>query len=84
MCSTFLGFLSSGHGSASKVLSRYITQLNIPASHLGTPHTHAVTKMESEMQSETGDEDQPEIEPEPQATTELEGLSVLFCIPAES
>ena len=71
-----LGFLSAGHGAASKVLSKYITQCDIPASQLGTPRALAVRKAESEMQSETGDEDQPEIEPEPEINTELEGLFV--------
>jgi len=72
-----IGFLSSGHGAASKVLSRYMALYEIPASHLGTPCARASKKVESEMQSETGDEDQPEIEPEPQINTELEGLGEL-------
>ena len=57
-------------------MSKYITQFDIPASHLGTPRARAVKKVETEMQSETGDEDQPEIEPEPQINTQLEGLLV--------
>lgn len=72
-----VGFLSSGPGAASKVLSRFITKLNIPATHLGTPRARALSKVESQMQSETGIEDQPEIEPEPELQTELEGLSEL-------
>ena len=68
------GFLSSGQGAASKVLSRFITKLNIPATHLGTPRARALSKVDSQMQSETGIEDQPEIEPEPELQTELEGM----------
>ena len=74
------GFLSSGHGAASKVLSRYIAQCDIPANHLGTPRACAARKVESEIQSETGDEDKPEIEPEPQINTELEGLFVCLYV----
>ena len=36
----------------------------------------AARKTEEELQSETGDEDRPEMEPEPQTNTELEGLFV--------
>ena len=71
-----IGFLSSLYGAASKVVSRYITQFDIPASHLGTPRARAMKKVEIEMESETGDEDQPEIEPESQINTQLEGLFV--------
>ena len=38
--------------------------------------TCAARKTEEELQSETGDEDRPEMEPEPQTNTELEGLFV--------
>lgn len=67
-----LGFLSTGYGAASKVLSKYIVHCDTPASHLGIPR--APRKMKLEIQSETGDEDQPEVEPEPENNTELEGL----------
>ena len=67
-----LGFLSTGYGAASKVLSKYIVQCDTPASHLGIPR--APRKMKLEIQSETGDEDQPEVEPEPENNTKLEGL----------
>ncbi|XP_029189553.2 rab3 GTPase-activating protein non-catalytic subunit-like [Acropora millepora] len=70
-------FLSFGQGAASKVLSQFITQFNIPASHLGTPRTCALKKVDSQMMSETGNEDQPEVEPEPEVQTELEGLGEL-------
>ena len=36
----------------------------------------AARKTEEELQSENGDEDRPEMEPEPQTNTELEGLFV--------
>ena len=68
-----LGFLSTGYGAASKVLSKYIVHCDTPASHLGII-PRAPRKMKLEIQSETGDEDQPEIEPEPENNTELEGL----------
>ena len=70
--SAILGFLSTGYGAASKVLSKHIIQCDTPASHLGIPR--APKKMELEIQSETGDEDQPEVDPEPENDTELEGL----------
>ena len=70
--SAILGFLSTGYGAASKVLSKYIIQCDTPARHLGIPR--APRKMELEIQSDTGDEDQPEVEPEPENNTELEGL----------
>ena len=70
--SAILGFLSTGYGAASKVLSKYIIQCDTPASHLGTPR--APRKMKLEIQSDTGDEDLPEVEPEPENNTELEGL----------
>lgn len=70
--SALLGFLSTGYGAASKVLSKYIIQFDTPASHLGIPRVPR--KMVLEIQSETGDEDQPEVEPEPENDTELEGL----------
>lgn len=70
--SALLGFLSTGYGAASKVLSKYIIQFDTPASHLGIPRVPR--KMVLEIQSETGDEDQPEVEPEPENNTELEGL----------
>ena len=57
-------------------MSKHITQFDIPAGHLGTPRARAVKKVETEMQSETGDEDQPEIDPEPQINTQPEGLFV--------
>lgn len=69
--------MSFGQGAASKVLSQFISQFNIPASHLGTPRTCALKKVDSQMMSETGNEDQPEVEPEPEVQTELEGLLVL-------
>lgn len=72
--SAVLGFLSSGHGAASKVLSKYIIQCDTPASHLGIPRT--ARKKELEIQSETGDEDKPEVEPEPENNIELEGLFI--------
>ncbi|XP_015764723.1 PREDICTED: rab3 GTPase-activating protein non-catalytic subunit-like [Acropora digitifera] len=70
-------FLSFRQGAASKVLSQFITQFNIPASHLGTPRTCALKKVDSQMMSETGNEDQPEVEPESEVQTELEGLGEL-------
>ena len=66
------GFLSTGYGAASQVLSKYIIQCDTPASLLGIPR--APRKMELETQSETGDEDQQEVEPEAENNTELEGL----------
>lgn len=72
--SALLGFLSSGHGAASKVLSKYIIQCDTPASHMGIPRT--ARKKELEIQSETGDEDKPEVEPEPENNIELEGLFI--------
>lgn len=74
VCSAILGFLSTGHGAASKVLSKYVIQCDTPASHLGIPRT--ARKIELEIQSETGDEDKPEVEPEPENNTELEGLFI--------
>jgi len=70
--SAILGFLSTGYGAASKVLSKYIMQCDTPASHLGTPCAHRNMKLE--IQSDTGDEDLPEVEAEPENNTELEGL----------
>ncbi|KAM7446520.1 Rab3 GTPase-activating protein non-catalytic subunit [Porites harrisoni] len=72
-----VGFLSSGYGAASKVLSRYLIQYEIPARNLGPVRACAARKTEEELQSETGDEDRPEMEPEPQTNTELEGLDEL-------
>ena len=72
--SAILGFLSTGYGAASKVLSKYIIQCDTPASHLGIPR--APRKTQLEIQSETGDEDQPEVEPEPENNIELEGLFI--------
>ena len=54
------------------MLSKYIIQCDTPASHLGIPR--APRKTELEIQSEAGDEDQPEVEPEPENNSELEGL----------
>ncbi|XP_078349429.1 rab3 GTPase-activating protein non-catalytic subunit-like isoform X1 [Oculina patagonica] len=70
-----IGFLSTGHGAASEVLSKYIIQCDTPATHLGIPRT--ARKIELEIQSETGDEDKPEVEPEPENNVELEGLGEL-------
>lgn len=72
--SVTLGFLSTGHGAASEVLSKYIIQCDTPATHLGIPRT--ARKIELEIQSETGDEDKPEVEPEPENNVELEGLFI--------
>ena len=69
-----VGFLSSGYGAASKVLSKYIVQCDVPASHLGIPRI--ARKTELEIQSETGDEDQPDVDPEPEINVELEGLFI--------
>ncbi|PFX27196.1 Rab3 GTPase-activating protein non-catalytic subunit [Stylophora pistillata] len=70
-----VGFLSSGPGAASKVISKYIVQCHIPASHLGTPHLPR--KTETQNLSEAEDEDKPEIDSEPVIQVELEGLSEL-------
>ena len=65
------------------MLSRYLIQYEIPARNLGPVRACAARKTEEELQSETGDEDRPEMEPEPQTNTELEGLFVsLFYVDA--
>lgn len=68
-------FLSSGPDAASKMISKYIVQCDIPANHLGTPHVPR--KTETENLSETGDDDLPDVDPETVIQVELEGLSEL-------
>ena len=65
-------FLSSGPDAASKIISKYIVQCDIPANHLGTPHVPR--KTETENLSETGDDDLPDVDPETVIQVELEGL----------
>ena len=65
------------------MLSRHLIQYEIPARNLGPVRACAARKTEEELQSETGDDDRPEMEPEPQTNTELEGLFVsLFYVDA--
>lgn len=64
--------MSSGPDAASKMISKYIVQCDIPANYLGPPHVPR--KTETENLSETGDDDLPDVDPETVIQVELEGL----------